>query len=123
MLIKRVVRSWLKGWHDLLFYGSIPGYESRGWLARKRLDHVALWRLFASVRFRSAVLLLVAVQLLVLSLAWHWDLDGWRRDLLRAAPALLVLPWFATARKEAVRKMLRETNRSFREKAHRQPHR
>jgi hypothetical protein len=105
------VQTWLIGWRDLFFYGSVAGYEACGWLERKRLDHVALWRLFGSSRFRCAVLLLVAIQLLVLSLAWHWDLGGWRRDLLRAAPALFVLPWSATARKNAVESMLHDPDR------------
>jgi len=106
MLIKKVLRTWLIGWCDLFHYGSVAGYEGCGWLARKRLDHAALWALFHSAGFRCAVLSLVAVQILVLSLAWHWDLDGWRRDLLRAAPALLVLPWFATARKVMIKSLL-----------------
>jgi len=102
MCIERVVRTWLVGWRDLFRYRLVPGYETCGWLERKRFDHQALRVLFRSLRFRCALLLLIAVQLLVLSLAWHWDLAGWRRDLLRAAPALMVLPWFATARKLAV---------------------
>ncbi len=111
MYIKKVVQTWLTGWRDLFFYDSVPVYEMRGWLDRKRLDHVALWHLFGLVRFRCAVLSLVAVQLLVLSLSWHWDLEGWRRDLLRTAPMLFVLPWFATARKVAVESMLRKPDR------------
>jgi hypothetical protein len=111
MLIRRVVQTWLTGWRDLFFYGSVPGYELLGWLERKRLDHVALWHLFGSPRFRCATLSLVAVQLLVLSLTWRWDLDGWRRDLLRAAPILFVLPWLATARKVAIESMLRVPDR------------
>ncbi len=109
MFIRRVVITWLAGWRDLFLYRLIPGYEARGWLVRKRLDHQALWALFRSTRFRCAVLSLVAVQLLALSLAWHWDLDGWHRDLLRAAPALMVLPWFATARKSAISSLLLPT--------------
>ncbi len=112
MCIQRVVQTWLVGWRDLFFYGSVPGYETRGWLARKRLDHVALWSLFGSPRVRCAALLLVAVQLLVLSLAWHLDLDGWRRDLLRCAPTLLVMPWFATARKVAIESILRKSSQT-----------
>jgi len=123
MFIKRVARSWLIGWHDLFFYGSIRGYETFGWLERKRLDHAAFWHLLGASRFRCCILLLVLVQLLVLSLAWHWDLVGWRRDLLRAAPVLFVLPWLATARKVAVESILQHTESSIRDGAHRQhPH-
>jgi len=111
MRIQRVVKAWLAGWRDLFYYGSVPGYETYGWPERKRLDHVALWHLFGLARFRCAVLALIAVQLLVLSLTWHWDLYGWRRDLLRAAPALFVLPWFATARRFAIESMLRDPDR------------
>ena len=110
MRIQRVVKAWLAGWYELLNYGSIPGYETYGWLERKRLDHVALWYLFGLARFRCAALSLIAVQLLVLSLTWHWDLYGWRRDLLRAAPALFVLPWFAVARRVAIESILRESD-------------
>ena len=113
MFIKRVAQTWIAGWRDLFFYTSVPGYKSLGWLERKRLDHAAFWSLFSVPRVRCAALLLVVVQLLVLSVAWHWDLDGWRRDLLRATPALFVLPWFATARKVAVELIIRE-------RAHRQ---
>jgi hypothetical protein len=108
MRIQRVVKAWLAGWRDLFYYGSIPGYETYGWLERKRLDHVALWYLFGLARFRCAALSLIAVQLLVLSLTWRWDLYGWRRDLLRAVPALFVLPWFASARRFAIESMLRD---------------
>jgi hypothetical protein len=108
MLIRKVVRAWLVGWYDLISYGSVSGYEACGWLERKCLDHAALWALFRSTRFRRVVLLLIAVQLLVLSLAWRWDLDGWRRDIFRAAPALLVLPWFMTARKGAIKSILQQ---------------
>ena len=111
MRIQRVVKVWLAGWYELLNYGSIPGYETYGWLERKRLDHVALWYLFGLARFRCAALSLIAVQLLVLSLTWHWDLYGWRRDLLRAAPALVVLPWCASARRFAIESMLRNPDR------------
>jgi len=107
MFIQRVVQTWLIGWRDLFFYGSVPGYETHGWLARKRLDHVALWSVISSPRVRCAALLLVAVQLLVLSL-----LDGWRRDLLRCAPTLFVLPWFATARKVAIESILRKSSQT-----------
>jgi len=110
MLIKTVIRTWLIGWRDLFRYGSVAGYAGRGWLARKRLDHAALWTLLQSRGFRCAAWSLVAVQLLVLSLAWQWDLDGWHRDLLRAAPALLVLPWVATARKVAIESLLRNSD-------------
>jgi hypothetical protein len=111
MCIRRVAKAWLAGWPGLFYYGSIPGYETHGWLERKRLDHVALWYLLGLPQFRCAVLSLIAVQLLVLSLAWHWDLYGWRRDLLRASPALFVLPWFASARRFAIVKMLRKPDR------------
>jgi len=106
MLIRKVVRAWLVGWYDLISYGSVSDYEARGWLERKRLDHAALLALFCSTRFRHAALLLIAVQLIVLSLAWNWDLDGWRRDLFRVAPALLGLPWLMTARKGAIKSIL-----------------
>ena len=108
MLIRKVLRAWLVGWYDLISYSSVSGYETCGWLERKRLDHAALWTLFCSTRFRRAALLLIAVQLIVLSLAWSWDLDGWRRDLFRAAPTLLVLPWFMTARKGAIKSILQK---------------
>ena len=99
------------GWRDLIYYGSVAGYEARGWWERKCLDHTALWTLFGTSRFRCFALLLIAVQLLVLSLAWHWDLNGWRRDLFRVAPALFVLPWFATARKVAIAALLQKSDR------------
>jgi hypothetical protein len=108
MLIRKVVRAWLGGWYDLISYGSVSGYAACGWLERKRLDHAALWTLFCLTRFRCVVLLLIAVQLIVLSLAWSWDLDGWRRDLFRAAPALLALPWLMTARKSAIKSILQK---------------
>ena len=111
IFIKRVALAWLIGWCDLFFYGSVPGYETRGWLERKRLDHIALCSLFSASDARCAALLLTAVQILVLSLAWHFDLDGWRRDLLRATPALFVLPWFATARKVAIESILQNLDR------------
>lgn len=110
MRVKKVIRAWLTGWRDLLYYGSIAGYQELRWLARKRLDHAALWVLCRSRGFRCAVLLLIVVQLLVLSFAWHWDLDGWRRDILRALPALLVLPLLATARKGAIGSLLRHAD-------------
>jgi len=107
----RAVRTWLAGWRDLVNHGSVTGYQRLGWLDRKRLDHAALRVLCGSARFRCAALLLVAVQILVLSLAWHWDLVGWRRDLLRALPALFVLPWFMVARKKTIEILLREADR------------
>ncbi len=111
MFMKRVAQTWLVGWRDLYFYQAVPGYESLGWLQRKRLDHAAFLALFGLPRARCAALLLAIVQLLVLSLAWHWDLDGWHRDLLRALPALFVLPWFATARKVMVESLASDSYR------------
>ena len=111
---------WLNGCCDLIYYNLVPGYQTCGWLERKRLDHAAFMSLFRSSRFRSSLLLLVAVQMVVLSFVWHWDLAGWRRDLLRAAPGLIVLPWFATARKNALGALLGDIGRSNCEEAHRQ---
>ena len=120
MVIQRAVRAWLSGWKCLVHYRSIPGYEARGWLARKHLDHRALCYLFGLTGFRCAAWSLFAVQLVVLSLTWHWDLVGWRRDLLRAAPALFALPWFAGARRFAIESILRDAGVRNRERAHRQ---
>jgi len=106
MLIKNLVQAWFSGWRELFFYDSIPGYRTRRWLERQRLDCRAFWRLFGFAWFRCGVLSLVVVQLLVLSLAWHWDLVGWRRDLLRMAPGLFVLPWLAAARRIAIERIL-----------------
>ncbi len=111
MFILRLARTWLIGWQDLLRFGSIPGYSDRAWFKRKRIDLAALWHLLATARFRSAVLLLVATQIIVLCITWQWDLEGWRRDLLRAAPGLFVLPWFATARRITIESMLGHSNR------------
>ncbi len=123
MLMKSLVRAWFSGWRDLFFYDSIPGYRARRWLERKRLDCTAFWHLFGCAWFRRGVLLLVIVQLLVLSLAWHWDLAGWCRDLLRMAPGLFVLPCFATARRVAIERILQNPKCSIRERAHRQQRR
>ncbi len=122
MILSRAAKTWARGWHDLVRFGAIPGYKARSWLERKRLDFAAFWYLLGSVRFRCAVLSLVGVQLLVLSLAWHWDLAGWRRDLLRVAPALLTLPWLATARRVVIESLLRHPDQLISERAHRQPH-
>ncbi|MDP6413835.1 MAG: hypothetical protein QGG54_02165 [Gammaproteobacteria bacterium] len=114
------MQTWLNGWCDLVYYDQIPGYKACGWLVRKRLDHAAFVALFHSARFRCAVLLLIAIQIIVLSLAWQWDLAGWRRDLFRAAPALVVLPWLATARKIVLGALLGDVGWLNRAKAHRQ---
>lgn len=111
MGIQRVVRTWLTGWLDLIHYRSIPGYATFGWFERKRTDLAALCFLFRLTRFRCAALLLLAVQLIALSLTWHWDLDGWSRDLLRVMPVLMVIPWFASARRFAVVSLLRDSDR------------
>ncbi len=100
------MQSWLSGWRDFFNFASVSGYRDCEWLERKRIDHIALWLLLGSSQFRCAVLLLIAVQILVMSAAWHFDLGGWPRDLLRCAPALLAVPWFAAARKAAVEVLL-----------------
>jgi len=81
-------------------------YRDLGWIARRRVDARVVGRLLRSARFRRAGLVLVSVQLLVLGCAWHWDLTGWRRDLMRAAPALLAVPWGAAVRRRAIASIL-----------------
>ena len=77
-------------------------------MTRLRIAACALIRLPADARCRAAMLVLIAVQLLVMSMAWRMDLGGWQRDLLRMGPGLLVLPWLATARYVAIRAWLQQ---------------
>lgn len=93
-------------------------YRGLGWIARRRIDGLVIVRMLGSARIRSAGLLLLVVQLLVLSCAWRWDLSGWQRDLLRSAPALLVLPAGMAARRRMIEAILRADGQN-REEAHR----
>lgn len=93
-------------------------YRALGWIDRRRIDGLVAGLMLRSARFYGAALLLLVVQLLVLGCTWRWELAGWRRDLLRAAPALLALPWGIAVRRRAIGVILRTDGRN-REEAHR----
>ncbi len=93
-------------------------YRALGWISRRRVDGLVVSRMLRSARFRGAALLLLAIQLLVLGCAWRWDLTGWRRDLLRSAPALLAVPWGVAERRRVIEVILRADGQN-REEAHR----
>jgi len=115
MRLPSVARSWIGGCRCLAAYDNIPGYRRLRWLERKRLDCQAIAMLPRSRSFWRGVVWIGVANLAMHSLAWHLDLVGAARDLLRALPFLLVFPWLASARLACMRTLLRN-----RDLAHRQ---
>ena len=98
--------AWLKGWSELSGYDDVPGYRGLSWTARKKLDHLALWRGLCSEGFWRALFIVIVFCMIARILTWHWDLSGWPRDLLRSVPIMLALPWLAAARKRHIQSLL-----------------
>lgn len=115
MRLRNVATSWLDGCRYLAAYDKIPGYRRLPWLARKRLDHQAVAMLLRSPLFWRAVFAIGGANVAMHVLAWHLDLNGAARDLLRALPLLVAFPWLVFARRGFIEALLRN-----RDTAHRQ---
>jgi len=115
MRFQDIARSWLDGCRLLAAYDKIPGYRRMRWLERKRLDCQAVAMLLRSPLFWRSAFWIGVANLAIHSLAWHLDLAGAARDLLRAMPLLLAFPWLMSARRDRIRRLLRN-----RDLAHRQ---
>ena len=115
MRLRDVATSWLDGCRYLAAYDKIPGYRGLPWLARRRLDHQAVAKLLRSPLFWRAAFSIGVVNVAMHVLAWHLDLAGAARDLLRALPFLIALPWLAFVRRGFIEALLRN-----RDTAHRQ---
>jgi hypothetical protein len=106
MTYRNAIPNWLVAWREIAGYDDVPGYRQLPWLQRKKLDHVVLWRGFWSEGFWRAFFVVLTLVVLALIICWHWDLAGWRRDLLRCCPPLGAIPWLAAARKRHLRALL-----------------
>ena len=77
------------------------------WPARKKLDCQALALAAAEPALWFATLIVLAGALLANILCWHFDLDGWPRDLLRSVPFILAAPGTATLRRRLIVRLIR----------------
>jgi len=107
MTLRDAGRNWFAGCRSLWSYDNIPGYRRLSWPQRKRLDHLVALALLRTANFwRGAFAVAVAV-VLAHVVAWRFDLDAAPRELLRACPILLSLPWLLAARRQKIREYLR----------------
>ena len=113
--VRKSTCTWKDGCRYLLTYDRIPGYTRMPWIERKRIDHQAACALLFTSAFRRAVFWVGVMTVLMHVLAWHLDLQGAMRDMLRASPLLFSFPWVASARRRKILALL-----SIRDKAHRQ---
>jgi len=115
MRLHNLVTRWLDGCRCLAAYDKIPGYRQLPWLERKCLECHAATMLLRSPWFWRGLFWVGVANVAMQSLAWHLDLVGAARDLLRALPLLLAFPWLASARRVRIQALLRN-----RDAAHRQ---
>ena len=114
MRLPHLLTSWLGGCRDLLTYDNLPGYRRLSWRARKRADARAAWAILTSRACLRYVLWVGAATLAMYVLTWRLDFAGAGRDLLRAMPGLLSLPWVASSRRRQIASTFR-----FRDSLHR----
>ncbi|MDJ0926154.1 MAG: hypothetical protein QNJ73_00775 [Gammaproteobacteria bacterium] len=86
-------RQWLRGWLDLLARDGLPVINSLSPLSRVGVRLRAVGRMLANLRLRLCLWMMLVGVLLARSLCWIYDLSGWQRDALLAAPILFVAPW------------------------------
>jgi hypothetical protein len=103
--IRRYAKVWARMWR----YCDIPRYRRLPWLSRKQLDCKVIGLAARTPEFWFAVLVLLAGVLLANVLCWHFDIDGGRRDLLRATPFMLVAPGAAMLRRKLIVRVLSTT--------------
>jgi hypothetical protein len=97
---------WRAGWRDLVGHRDVRGYRDLPAWRRSRLDQRAAWRAARTRGFWRALFLLAALATLARIAAWEFDLEGWRREALAVAPALVVAPWMARGRRRHLRVLL-----------------
>ena len=114
-VLRESALAWKDGCRHLLAYDNIPGYQRLSWIGRKRIDHQAAIAILFSPAFWRAAFLVGVMTMAMHVLTWHLDLTGAMRDLFRALPLLLSMPWVASARRKKVFALL-----DFRDRAHRQ---
>ncbi|MFQ5636109.1 MAG: hypothetical protein ACE5G3_12370 [Gammaproteobacteria bacterium] len=115
MTLRNLFADWLDGCRHLLAYDRSPRYRRLPWIDRKLIDHRVAAGLLCSAPFRRALFLVCAATVGMHVIAWRLDLVGAPRDLLRAVPLMLSIPWLASARRRRILALLR-----FRETPHRQ---
>lgn len=115
MSLRDLAADWFAGCRHLLSYDNIPGYRRLRWRERKRLDHAATFAILTSPSVWRGVFWVAVITVLMYVVTWRFDLVAAPRDLLRASPTLLSLPWLVSARRREIRTLLR-----FRDAPHRQ---
>ncbi len=86
------LRRWLDGWVMLLAPDRLPGWQRLGRWERGRLRLLALLALAGQRQARLLLWFMLGGTLLMRSLCWRRDLQGWPAELLLSLPALLVAP-------------------------------
>ena len=101
-------RQWLRGWLDLLARDCLPVVPRLPWTSRTGIRLRAAGRMFADLRLRLSLWLMLTGILLARSYCWIQDLAGWQRDVLLATPIVLVAPWIVRHHRAC---MIRELRR------------
>lgn len=115
MTPRTIAADWLDGCRHLLDFDDIPAYRRLSWWRRRCVDGRVALDTVAAPGFPRAAFWVAVATCVAHVVTWRFDLVAAPRDLLRAAPILLSIPWLVTVRRRRIRALLR-----FREAPHRQ---